>query len=157
MSRKFRPTAECLEDRLVLNGKMGENIEPLTLLTTRAGQAYSVAYYNQQALQNLYNSVQASLAQFQASGNFLSDIQANIDKANEIVANEKSTANTMNLYRLAEKVIKKDYGKHAPVHDALFQTYSHDFQIEDDWINNVAVPFLNSAEAQVQSQLQSNP
>ena len=155
MSRMFRPAAECLEVRLAMNGKMGENIEPLTMLTDRARNGYNQAYANVQSLESLYQRVGGAISQSQVAGAVpdLGGIKDALDSARAIVAKEHRVANSMRLVNLAEKVVIRDYRKHAPVDDSQFRAWHQQFQYLDNWVTHQAVPYINKADAYVNSLL----
>jgi hypothetical protein len=155
MPSKFRPTVERLEDRWTPT-----NPDPMVLLTDRAYASYVKAYQNGQDLLNLYNSVGGELTRAQDPQAIVSlgTIQGDLDKAQAIVEQEHGLANGMRLVDLAERAYRAHYRRQgfsaaAPLNDAHFRAWSRDFHQWDNWITTVAVPYMNQAQAWVNSQM----
>jgi hypothetical protein len=156
-ARRFRPAAECLETRLVLNGNMGGMAPPhytpaelLGDLTSQAGDLYYQA--NQSVLS--FNTVSAALTDGMRQYDIdhvsqrLNDIETNLQQAQSLTAQEHGLAQQMQQLAAQEGALK---AKHPHLKDRPFRTVLIDMQNLDAQVTQVSDPALVQVDAWLNS------
>jgi hypothetical protein len=152
-TRKFRPAAECLETRMVLNGNMGPDpvavytpAEQLGILTNQVSDLYAQANQNVQSSNALVTSMNDQMRQYDIDhvSQRLSDVENNLEQAKTLAAQDHSLAQQVQQLAVQERALK---AKHPHLKDRAFRAVVTDMQTLDTGVTQLTDPGLVKTEA----------
>jgi hypothetical protein len=155
-TRKFRPAAECLETRLVLQGNMGAAhytpAELLGNLTSQAGDLYSQANQSVQSFNTLSAGLTDGMRQYDVdhASRRLNAIGSNLEQAQSLAAQEHGLARQMQQLAVQEGALK---ARHPHLKDRPFRTLLIDMRTLDAGMTQIADPALSRTDAWLNSKL----
>jgi hypothetical protein len=154
-TRKFRPAAECLETRMVLQGNMGAcglytPAEQLGNLTNQASDLYAQANQTVQSGNALATSMNDGMRQYEIDqvSQRLVDVESNLEQAKTLAAQEHGLAQQVQQLAVQERALK---AKHPHLKDRTFRAVVIDMQTLDANVTRLTDPGLVKTEAWLNS------